>query len=94
MNQDFEKLLKDPSFRNLNPKKIAFLQEMFSAMENQSNEEKVQTLFVYGMKMKQSGLQLTRQESNMIMNVLMSRLSAQEKQKFELLMKMAELLNQ
>lgn len=94
MNEDFKKLLRDPSFRNLHPKKIALLQEMFTSMENQSNEEKIQTLFLYGMKMKQSGLQLTRQESNMIMNVLMSKLSAQDKQKFELLMKMAEMLNQ
>lgn len=88
MNKKYEQLLEKDAFRNIDPKKREMITEMLELMEGKSSEQKLQIMLAYGMSMQNKGLQLTMQESQLIMDALKENLSQQEQQKLDMMMNM------
>nr|WP_132282716.1 hypothetical protein [Natranaerovirga hydrolytica]TCK92861.1 hypothetical protein EDC19_2017 [Natranaerovirga hydrolytica] len=82
------------AFKNIDPRKLSFLNEMFQEMGTKNAEQKIQLLFSYGMKMKQMGLQFTDDETKVIMETLKDNLTPEEKNKIDMMMNMMNMMNQ
>ncbi|TCT15342.1 hypothetical protein EDC18_10346 [Natranaerovirga pectinivora] len=87
-------ILNNEAFRNIDPRKLQVLVEMFNEMGSKPTDQKIQVLFSYGMKMKQMGLQFTTNETNLIMNSLKEGLSPAERNKIDMMINMMSMLNQ
>lgn len=85
-------IIDNEAFRNIDPRKLKLLIEMFNQMNNTTVEQKMQTLFTYGYKMKQMGLQFTPQETKVIMNSLKENLTPAEKTKIETMEKIMQMM--
>ena len=82
----------DPSLKNMDLKKLAFLSELVSQSGGKSMDALLPFLIstrdlVYAM-----GLQFNDAETNLILNVLKSRMSPEEQSRIEMLRQMADLL--
>lgn len=87
-------LSNNKAFKNVDPKKLKVLEEMFTEMGTKPIEQKMQILLTYGMKMKQMGLQFTSEESKVIMDSMKENLSPQERNKVDMMIKMMNSMNQ
>ena len=83
MDKVITEFLKGAEFLSLPPAKQRYLREMISMMEGRAMNEKVQILLSYGFKMQNEGMQLSREESAMLIQVLQAHLTPEEKKQFE-----------
>lgn len=88
-----ENILNYEAFKNIDPKKLKIMVDMLNEMNGKSMEQKVQVLFSYGVKMKDKGLQFTKQESEIIINSMKNNLTSAEKTKLDMVIKMMEMMN-
>lgn len=88
-----ENLLNYEAFKNIDPKKLKIMVDMLNEMNGKSMEQKVQVLFSYGVKMKDKGLQFTKQESEIIISSMKNNLTSAEKTKLDMVIKMMEMMN-
>ncbi len=79
------KFFNEEAFRKIDKEKLEIMSRMFNDMQKKNGEERIQCLFSYGMEMKSKGLQFTKAESEMMMEVLKTNMSAQEKAKLDMI---------
>jgi hypothetical protein len=92
MNDNSHNILNDDAFKDISPKKLKIMVDMLNDMSGKPMEQKVQVLFSYGVKMKQSGLQFTKQESSLIVDTMKNNLSTSDKNKLDMVVKMMEMM--
>ena len=86
-------VLNNKAFRNIDPEKLKILVQMLNEINNNPNvEQKMQVMMAYGMKMKQQGLQFSKEESAIIMDSMKQNLSPQEQQKIDMMQKMMSMM--
>lgn len=86
MNTDW---INHPSMKNISPAKKLIIQEvMKNANNNLSLDKMLPLLMSTNNKMKAQGLSFTKQESDLITELLTSNLTPNEKMKFEAIKKM------
>ena len=88
MNNELNAFYESPAFRRLAPAKAKLIREMVDMMDNKSTNEKMQIMISYGFRMKNNGLNLTSEESSLLLNALQQNLSPQERQKMQTLLQM------
>ena len=78
-----------PEFRNLSPLKADFLREMISTMEATSDSSaKLQVLIAYSFKMKNAGLALSANESDMLIRAMQNNMTPEERSKVQSMLTM------
>lgn len=88
MDASIKAIFEGQEFQSLPQVKQQYLREMIETMEGRSLQERVQILLSYGFRMQNEGQALTRQESDMLMQVLQQNLSPEEKDRVSKLMQM------
>lgn len=79
------KFFNEDAFRKIDKQKLEIMSRMFNDMQKKSSEERIQCLFNYSMEMRSKGLQFTKEETGMLMEVLKTNMSEQEKTKLDML---------
>lgn len=82
----------DPSLKNMDLKKLAFLSELVSQSGSQSMDSLLPFLVSANKNANSMGLQFNDSETNLILNVLKSRMSPEEQSRIEMIRKMADML--
>lgn len=82
----------DPSLKNMDLKKLAFLSELVSQSGGQSMDSLLPFLISANKNANSMGLQFNDSETNLILNVLKSRMSPEEQSRIEMFKKMADML--
>ena len=82
----------DPSLKNMDLKKLAFLSELAAQSGNQSMDSLLPFLISANKNANSMGLQFNNSETDLILNVLKSRMSPEEQSRIEMLRKMADML--
>lgn len=85
MNTDF---LNHPSLKNMHPAKKQIIFELTKNIKNVSMENMLPLILSTNNKMKEQGLSFTKQENDLLTEILMSKMSPAEKLKAETLLKM------
>jgi hypothetical protein len=78
--------------KDISPQKLKIMVDMLNDMTDKPMEQKVQVLFSYGVKMKQKGLQFTKQESSIIIDSMKNNLSTKDQDKLDLVVTMMEMM--
>ena len=82
----------DPSLKNMDLKKLAFLSELASQSGNQSMDSLLPFLISANKNANSMGLQFNDTETDLILNVLKSRMSPEEQSRIDMIRQMADLL--
>ena len=82
----------DPSLKNMDLKKLAFLTELVSQSGGKSADTLLPFLISANQNANSMGLQFTNNETDLILNVLKSRMSPEEQARIEMFRKMADML--
>lgn len=80
-----KKFFDEEAFRKIDKEKLEIISRMFNEMQKKNAEERLQCLFSYGMEMRSKGIQFTKEESAMMMDVLKNNMSEQEKAKIDMI---------
>ncbi|GMQ61295.1 MULTISPECIES: hypothetical protein [Vallitalea] len=89
---DSSHILNDEAFKDISPQKLKIMVDMLNDMTGKPMEQKVRVLFSYGVKMKQKGLQFTKQESSLIIDSMKSNLSPTDRNKLDMVVTMMEMM--
>jgi hypothetical protein len=89
---DSSHILNDDTFKDISPQKLKIMVDMLNDMTGKPMEQKVRVLFSYGVKMKQNGLQFTKQESSLIIDSMKSNLSPTDRNKLDMVVTMMEMM--
>ncbi len=90
--QKQESWQNDPSLKNMDLKKLAFLSELVSQSGGKSLDALLPFLVAANQNANSMGLQFSDSETDLILKVLKSRMSPQEQSQIDLFRKMADLL--
>ncbi|MCT4544278.1 MAG: hypothetical protein N4A63_12100 [Vallitalea sp.] len=85
-------ILDSDMLKDISPQKLKIMVDMLNDMTDKPMEQKVQVLFSYGVKMKQKGLQFTKQESSIIIDSMKNNLSTKDQDKLDLVVTMMEMM--
>lgn len=85
MNSDW---LNHPSMKNIHPAKKQILQELMKNSNNLTFDKMLPLLVSTNSKLKSQGLSFTKPENDLIIDLLTSNLSPNERKKFEAIRKM------
>ncbi len=85
MNSD---IFNNPLFQNLSPEKLKFLME-FQSMQKPTDTKNAAPFFMNTMNQaKQQGIQFSREESSVLIQLLMQNMPEVERKKAEMLLRM------
>lgn len=82
----------DPTLKNMDLKKLAFLSELASQSGGKSMDTLLPFLMSANKNANSMGLQFSDAETDLIVNLLKSRMSPQEQSRIDMLRKMADIL--
>ena len=82
----------DPTLKNMDLKKLAFLSELASQSGGKSMDTLLPFLISANKNANSMGLQFSDAETDLIVNLLKSRMSPQEQSRIDMLRKMADIL--
>ena len=82
----------DPTLKNMDLKKLAFLSELASQSGGKSMDTLLPFLIYANKNANSMGLQFSDAETDLIVNLLKSRMSPQEQSRIDMLRKMADIL--
>lgn len=75
--------LNHEALQGMDPRKIKILQELSLQMEGKSMKQMAPVLTKTLERMRREGLEFTREESDLLMQILMQGMSKEERQKVE-----------
>lgn len=75
----------EEALRKIDKTKLELISRMFNDLQKKNSEERLQCLFTYGLEMRSKGLHFTKEESNMIIDMLKVNLSESEKAKIDMI---------
>lgn len=82
----------DPSLKNMDLKKLAFLSELVSQSGSQSMDSLLPFLMAANKNANSMGMQFNDSETDLILNVLKSRMKPGEQSRIDMIRKMADML--
>ncbi len=82
----------DPSLKNMDLKKLAFLSELVSQSGGQSMDSLLPFLMSANKNANSMGMQFNDSETDLILNVLKSRMKPEEQSRIDMIRKMADML--
>lgn len=77
----------NPKLRNVDPRKMAILLDFIKHAEGKSMEQLIPMFISTNKRLQQQNLSLTKEESEVIMDVLSKNMSPKEKAQFEMIKK-------
>lgn len=78
----------NPRMKNIDPRKLAVLMELIKQSEGKSMEQLLPLLMSTNKKLKDQNLTFTKDESDMMIEILTKNMSPKEKAQFEMIKKM------
>jgi hypothetical protein len=81
-------MFDEEMFKKIEKEKLKIIVRMFNEMEGKNANDRIQIMFTYGLDMKSKGLYFTREESSLLMDILKTNLSENEKNKIDSIAKM------
>lgn len=78
----------EDDLRKIDKNKLEIISRMLNDMQNKSGEERIQSLFSFSMEMRAKGLQFTKEESEILIEILKSNMSEREKAKMDMIAEM------
>ena len=81
----------NPKLRNLDPRKLAILKELMKQAEGKSMEQLIPLLIATNKRLSQQNLSFTREESELMLEVLTKNMSPKERAQFEMIKKIMAL---
>lgn len=76
---------QDPRLKNMNPKKLALLNEFARRVENSPKDQLFQTLFSLNAEASQKGLHFSDEETDLLLSIMSSSMSPNEQKRMETL---------
>lgn len=84
----YTKMFDEEAFRKIDKQKLEIISKLFNDMHKKNADERLQVLFTYGIEMRNKGLSFTKEESNLLIDLLKVNLSEQEKTKIDMISNM------
>jgi hypothetical protein len=78
----------NPKLNNIDPKKLAILLELMKEAEGKSMDKLLPLLMTTNKRLQEQNLTFTKDESDMMIEILTKNMSNKEKQQFEMIRKM------
>lgn len=82
----------DTDFSNIDSKKAGLLQEFARLAEGKSTEELLPLILAFSNKAKSENIRFTKEETTLLFEEMKKKMSPEEQQKAEILIKMASVL--
>ena len=79
---------KNPKLNNIDPRKMTILLELMKEAEGKPMDKLVPLLMNTNKKLQQQNMSFTKDESDVMIDILTKNMSAKEKQQFEMIKKM------
>lgn len=90
---DYNKMFDEEAFKKIDKDKLKIIVRMFNEMQGKDANDRIKIMFTYGLEMKNKGLSFTREEANLLMEVLKTNLSDKEKSKIDAMANILKSLN-
>jgi hypothetical protein len=78
----------NPRLNNVDPKKLAILLELMKEAEGKSMDKLLPLLMTTNKRLQEQNLTFTKDESDLMIEILTKNMSPKEKQQFEMIRKM------
>ncbi|MDF2905786.1 MAG: hypothetical protein K0R34_1107 [Herbinix sp.] len=78
----------NPKLNNIDPKKLAILLELMKEAEGKSMDKLLPLLMTTNKRLQEQNLTFTKDESDMMIEILTKNMTPKEKQQFEMIRKM------
>lgn len=85
MNNQANLFINNPALKNINPIKLRLLQEISQKAKGKSIEDMLPQIMMVNKELKRRNLEFTKDETELLMDILMQDMSPAEKQKFMML---------
>ena len=79
---------KNPKLNNVDPKKLAILLELMKEVEGKPMDKLLPLLMTTNKRLQEQNLTFTKDESDMMIEILTKNLTPKERQQFEMIRKM------
>ena len=79
---------KNPKLNNVDPKKLAILMELMKEAEGKPMDKLLPLLMTTNKRLQEQNLTFTKDESDMMIEILTKNLTPKERQQFEMIRKM------
>ena len=88
---DFDKILKDDAFKNIEPERVEAIKSLAKESEGKSMQEVMMLMMKYS-KVLNSGRKLSKAETDAMLNALFESIDEEEREKFKSIIKLVEML--
>jgi hypothetical protein len=85
MNNSDSPFSNHPALKNINPLKLRLLQEITQKSKGHSMEEMLPQIMLINKELKKRDLEFTKEETELLMDILMEDLSPADRQRFQML---------
>lgn len=92
MEVNFDEILKDDAFKNVDENKVAIFKEIADKLEGKNASESMRILLEYQYSMPQ-GKSVSAEEKTLMLNAIMKRLPETERIRFSAILKMAGVIS-
>jgi len=75
----------NPKLRNVDPRKMAILTDLMKQAEGKTMEQLIPLLISTNKKLRQQNLTFTKEESQILLDILTKKMSPKEKAQFEII---------
>lgn len=82
----------NPRLRNIDPRKMAILLELVKESEGKSMEQMVPLLMSANKRVQQQNMAFTKDETDVMIDILTKNMSSKEKSQFEMIKKMMAMM--
>jgi len=83
--------VNNPKLRNVDPRKLAVLKELMKQAEGKSMEQLLPLLITANKRLQQMNLTFTKEESEIMLDILTKNMSPKERAQFEMIKKLMAL---
>lgn len=84
---EFDKLIEQDEFKNIGPEKLAAIKEISEKMKGKSVSEIIKIISSYK-ELFNSGTQITDQERNLMLSVMLENMNEEERKSFTKILKL------